>query len=238
MEESRCLEEMEKTMRTWQEKQKPVAAVIVEPILSEGGDKHASPLFFRTVRKIAADFNAAFIVDEVQTGGGPTGEMWAHQSWQMEDTPDFVTFGKKMLQGGFFYKNEYKVDEPYRIMNTWHGDPSKLILLRAVIEQIKTRNLLDNARSTGQYLLDSLASLAASHPTLILNPRGQGTFCAVDCPTTEMRNRVVNDLKRAGILIGGCGEVGIRFRPSLTLEPHHVDIFHTIAQQTLAKIPC
>jgi len=55
--------------------------MIIEPIQAEGGDNHASPSFFRDLRRMAADYDVTFIVDEVQTGGGPTGKMWAHDHW-------------------------------------------------------------------------------------------------------------------------------------------------------------
>lgn len=63
----------------------PVAAVIIEPILSEGGDKHASPEFFRSLRLIARKHGAFFIVDEVQTGVGATGTFWAHEKWGLKE---------------------------------------------------------------------------------------------------------------------------------------------------------
>ena len=59
----------------------PVAAVIVEPIQSEGGDNHASPAFFRGIREITRKHNVLLIVDEVQTGVGATGKFWAHDHW-------------------------------------------------------------------------------------------------------------------------------------------------------------
>jgi 4-aminobutyrate aminotransferase / (S)-3-amino-2-methylpropionate transaminase len=57
-----------------------VAGLIVEPILSEGGDLHATPTFFAGLQKLCAEFGAAFIVDEVQTGVMASGQMWAHQA--------------------------------------------------------------------------------------------------------------------------------------------------------------
>lgn len=99
----------------------PVAAVIIEPILSEGGDKHASPEFFRSLRLIARKHGAFFIVDEVQTGVGATGTFWAHEKWGLKEgeEPDFVTFSKKMQAAGVFHKKETRPNAPYRNYNTW-----------------------------------------------------------------------------------------------------------------------
>lgn len=99
----------------------PVAAVIIEPILSEGGDKHASPEFFRSLRLIARKHGSFFIVDEVQTGVGATGTFWAHEKWGLKEgeEPDFVTFSKKMQAAGVFHKKETRPNAPYRNYNTW-----------------------------------------------------------------------------------------------------------------------
>jgi 4-aminobutyrate aminotransferase/(S)-3-amino-2-methylpropionate transaminase len=77
-EEKRCLQEMERVLVEFHN---PVAAVIVEPVQSEGGDNHASPAFFQGVREITRKHNVLLIVDEVQTGCGATGKFWAHDHW-------------------------------------------------------------------------------------------------------------------------------------------------------------
>ena len=73
-----------------------MAAVIVEPIQSEGGDFHATPSFFRGLRELTKKRGVYMIVDEVQTGVGATGTFWAHEKWGLdaENAPDFVTFSK------------------------------------------------------------------------------------------------------------------------------------------------
>lgn len=64
-------------------------------------------------------------MDEVQTGGGPTGKIWAHEHFELETAPDIVTFSKKMLTGGIYHKPEWRPKQGYRIFNTWVGDPCK-----------------------------------------------------------------------------------------------------------------
>lgn len=98
---------------------KPIAAVIIEPILAEGGDKSASPSFFRSLRSIARKHQVYFIVDEVQTGVGATGTFWAHEQWELDSPPDFVTFSKKMQAAGVFHTEETRPNAPYRNYNTW-----------------------------------------------------------------------------------------------------------------------
>ena len=68
-------------------------------------------------------------MDEVQTGGGPTGKIWAHEHFELETAPDIVTFSKKMLTGGIYHKPEWRPKQGYRIFNTWVGDPCKYFSL-------------------------------------------------------------------------------------------------------------
>lgn len=100
---------------------RPVAAVIIEPVLAEGGDKHASDAYFRQLRLIAKTHGAYFIVDEVQTGVGATGKFWAHEHWGLKEgeEPDFVTFSKKMQASGIYHKKELRPNQAYRIYGTW-----------------------------------------------------------------------------------------------------------------------
>jgi 4-aminobutyrate aminotransferase/(S)-3-amino-2-methylpropionate transaminase len=100
---------------------RPVAAVIIEPVLAEGGDKHASDAYFRQLRLIAKTHGAYFIVDEVQTGVGATGKFWAHEHWGLQEgeEPDFVTFSKKMQASGIYHKKELRPNQAYRIYGTW-----------------------------------------------------------------------------------------------------------------------
>jgi 4-aminobutyrate aminotransferase / (S)-3-amino-2-methylpropionate transaminase len=87
VEEQRCLDETERLITTYPH---PPAAIIIEPIQSEGGDNHASPNFFRGLRALTRKHNVLMIVDEVQTGIGATGKFWAHEHWNLEDPPDMV----------------------------------------------------------------------------------------------------------------------------------------------------
>ena len=107
-EEAACLRAVDETLTEWETRGKPVAAVIIEPIQSEGGDFHASPSFFRGLRELTKKRGVYMIVDEVQTGVGATGTFWAHEKWGLdaENAPDFVTFSKKMQASGFYHKIE------------------------------------------------------------------------------------------------------------------------------------
>ena len=139
--EARSLEAVEAHLRGGN-----VAGVIVEPIQGEGGDRHASPAFFHALQVLCKKHGAAFIVDEVQTGGGATGSFWAHEAWGLPESPDIVTFSKKMQLGGFFLKDEFAPAEAYRIFNTWLGDPLRAAQLEVVLEVVARDGLLARVR--------------------------------------------------------------------------------------------
>ena len=122
-------------------------------------------------------------MDEVQTGGGPTGKIWAHEFFNLSGPPDIVTFSKKMLTGGFYNKPELSPKQAYRVFNTWVGDPGKVVLLEAVLKTIKKDNLLQNTKEAGKVLLDGMKALEKKYPGLVHSSRGIGTFIAFDADT-------------------------------------------------------
>uniref|UniRef100_A0A673AIL0 4-aminobutyrate aminotransferase, mitochondrial n=1 Tax=Sphaeramia orbicularis TaxID=375764 RepID=A0A673AIL0_9TELE len=231
-EEARCLEEAEDQIVKWRHKGKPVAGIVIEPIQAEGGDNHASPEFFKSLRNIARKHGCAFHVDEVQTGGGCTGKFWAHEHWGMDDPGDIVSFSKKLLTGGFYHKNEL---QPYRIFNTWMGDPSKNLFLTEVLNVIRTENLLEEVTRSGKALLNGLYELQTQYPGILSRARGQGTFCAIDVCDDATRTSIILKARNKGVVLGGCGDRSIRFRPALVFKEYHVHLFLNIFNDVLAQ---
>ena len=220
-EEQRALEEVENLITTYHN---PPAAVIVEPVQSEGGDNHASPAFFKGLREITRKHDILFIVDEVQTGVGATGKFWAHEHWNLQHPPDMVTFSKKAQTAGYYFGNsELRPNKAYRQFNTWMGDPARAILFRAIIQEIQRLNLVQNTAETGDYLFQGLADLSKKYPGEVKNLRGkgQGTFIAWDSPR---RDEVLKKAKGVGINIGGSGAEAVRLRPMLIFQKRHADI--------------
>lgn len=221
-EEERCLQETERLISTWHN---PVAAIVVEPIQSEGGDNHASPEFFRRLREITKKKDVLMIVDEVQTGVGATGKFWAHEHWGLETPPDMVTFSKKAQAAGFYYSDDaLRPDKPYRQFNTWMGDPVRALLFRGIFDEVTRLNLVERTTQVGNYLYEKLDKLAAKYPGEMLNLRGKdrGTFIAWDSPR---RDEVLKQAKAKGLNIGASGERAVRLRPMLIFEEQHGKTF-------------
>ncbi|XP_065199488.1 4-aminobutyrate aminotransferase, mitochondrial-like [Planococcus citri] len=227
------LEEVEYLIEQQKKIGKPVAGIIVEPIQSEGGDNHASKEFFQELQKITKKHKVAFLVDEVQTGGGPTGKIWCHEHFDLDGPPDIVTFSKKMQIGGYYLKPEFIPKQPFRVFNTWMGDPGKMIILEEVLKIIRRDQLLENVKETGKVLMKGLLEYQNNYNGLIHSVRGLGTFISFDLPTSAQRDTVVNRLKNKGVLSGGCGDHAVRLRPALTMQPKHAHIFLDKLKQVL-----
>ncbi|KAF2349177.1 Aminotransferase class-III, partial [Trinorchestia longiramus] len=237
-EDDRCIARVEELMHEYERKGRPVVGVVVEPIQSEGGDHHGSNEFFARLQAVTKKNGSAFLIDEVQTGGGPTGKMWCFEHFNLPEAPDIVTFSKKMLTGGFFTKDEFRPAQGYRIFNTWMGEPGKVILLQEVLKVIKRDNLLHNATVTGDKLYKGIVELERRFPHVINSTRGKdrGTYIAFDGRDAGTRDTIVTNLRKKGVQVGGCGDCAVRLRPALVFQPHHADILLDRLEQVLREL--
>ncbi|KAF2019917.1 4-aminobutyrate aminotransferase [Aaosphaeria arxii CBS 175.79] len=232
-EEQRCLKEVERLITSWH---CPVAGLVTEPIQSEGGDNHASPAFFQGLRDITKKHGIVMIVDEVQTGFGATGKFWGHAHWNLTSPPDIVTFSKKAQTAGYFFGDRMLVpDKAYRQFNTWIGDPARVIMSKAVINEILDKDLVKQTARVGDALYAELDGLAQKYPDLVMNLRGkgQGTYFAFD---TKDAASLVYTMKTLGVNIGTCGSQTVRLRPMLIFDESHIPILISTLDKALASI--
>lgn len=199
-EDAKCLAEVEELIVKWNKRGNNVAGIIVEPIQSEGGDNEASPEFFQALQRIGKKYGSALLIDEVQTGGGPTGKLWCHEHFNLPTPPDVVTFSKKMQLGGYFHTMDLQPPQPYRVFNTWMGDPGKLLLLEQILKIIKREKLLENVDRVGKVLKKGLTDAQNEFPAVLNSTRGRGTFLAINCKDGATRDNVVNKLREKGKL--------------------------------------
>ena len=127
-----------------------------------------------------------------------------------------------MQLGGCYFKKELLPAQPYRIFNTFLGDPLRAAQLAVIAEVIERDHLLENTQITGQFLLEGLRELQERFSGVVTQARGVGTFCAFDLPNSNMQNQMVVRARQLGLEIGGSGTGSIRFRPALCLRPRHV----------------
>ena len=218
-----------------------VACIIIEPIQAEGGDNHFRPEFLAQLRKVCDDNEILLIFDEVQTGIGITGKMWAFQHFGV--VPDIISFGKKTQVCGVLANKEKfnQVDlnvftESSRINSTFGGNFIDMLRFQLVMEVIEKENLVENAAVVGQYLHEGLINLANKYPEKISNARGRGLMCAIDLPTSEQRNALQEILFNDGLIVLSCGDLSIRFRPHLNVTKEEIQIALDKIENNINKI--
>jgi L-lysine 6-transaminase len=212
-----------------------IAAIIIEPIQAEGGDNHFTLNFHQELRRLADENDALLIYDEVQTGVGLTGKFWAHQHYVQ---PDIIAFGKKAQVCGILASrriddietNVFKKSS--RINSTWGGNLVDMVRFQKYLEIIEEDQLVENAASTGAYLLEKIEHLEKDIP-FVKGARGKGLMCAFDLPNTHARNEVINSCYDNGLMILPCGTQTIRFRPPLNITPAQIDEGLEIVVQSL-----
>lgn len=233
-EESRCLEETEDLLASWKNNGRPVAAVIIEPIQGEGGDRAATDDFFNKLGALCKKYESVFIIDEVQTGFGATGKWWASEYWDVQG--DILAYAKKSQACGFYYNGKFSENPSTRIFNTWMGEPLKLVLMNTVIDIVHRDNLLANVNHVGQVLHDGFLDMEKETDGMVNSSRGRGLFRAFNMNTTANRDALVAKAFNNKLLIGACGDKGIRFRPSLNFTEDQANEALEILRASLKEL--
>lgn len=203
-----------------------IASIIIEPIQGEGGDNFFRKEFFEKLRDIADENEILLMFDEVQCGFGITGKFWASDYFVK---PDIIAFGKKAQVCGIMVSD--RIDDvpdncfhvSSRINSTWGADLTDMVRSKYIMEIIEEENLVDNSLNQGKYLLGNLHDLQKQFPNLISNARGLGLMCSFDLPSRELRDDFKAKCYKEKLLILGCGEKSIRFRPALNITKEILD---------------
>ena len=217
-----------------------IACFLAEPIQGEGGDNHFRAEFLQAMQAMCREYDALFILDEVQTGVGMTGTAWAYQ--QLGVQPDVIAFGKKAQVCGVMAGG--RVDEvaqnvfavPSRLNSTWGGNLTDMVRSRRILEVIERDGLIARAAELGAYLRDGLHALAARHP-VVSDVRGRGLMCAFTLPSGQLRDTVITRLReQERVLVLGCGATSLRFRPALTITVAELDHGLAAIDRVLASL--
>lgn len=206
-----------------------VAAIFVEPIQGEGGYRMPSPTFLPMLRSVCDEHGILLVCDEVQSGIGRTGRMFAVEHFGV--VPDVITMAKGiaggMPLGAFTARADLMSWPPGSHASTFGGNPVCCRAALTVLDLIE-REYMANAVERGRQLSAALRRLADDPTTGLAEPRGLGLMQAVDLvdgagPSTARRNAVVQAAFEQGVLLLGCGKAAIRFCPSLCVTAAEVD---------------
>ena len=187
-----------------------IAGLIIEPIQGEGGDNHFRCEFFKELRSLANQEEFLLIYDEVQTGVGISGHMWAHQAFTPNNcqcncensstAPDIMAFGKKTQVCGIFggkrldEVDDHVFSESSRINSTWGGSLVDMVRFTLYLEIIENENLVENAKKMGGHLSLRLSELQNNHPDHVSNVRNRGLFGAFDLNNGDKRDKLANTI--------------------------------------------
>lgn len=201
------------------------AAVLIEPIQGEGGVIIPPAGYLRQAFELCQRSNILFIADEIQTGLGRTGKLFACQHEDVR--PDVVIIGKA-LSGGFYPVSAVLADEPILGLfkpgehgSTFGGNPLAAAVGRAALKVIQEENLVQNAAVLGEYFADQLAEIPSRH---IKEVRGKGLLIGVELkPEAGGARRFCEQLMRKGVLAKETHQHVIRFAPPLVIDRQTID---------------
>ncbi|UWG49118.1 Ornithine/acetylornithine aminotransferase [Halanaeroarchaeum sp. HSR-CO] len=194
------------------------AAVILEPIQGEGGIRPASTEYLQTAREVTAETGAALVFDEIQTGLGRTGTMWAHETAGV--VPDALTVAKGLGSGlpvSATVVADWIADDPGNHGSTFSGSPIVAAAAGATLDVIEAESLVENAASVGGYLQSRLAALDEPRDV-----RGEGLLVGI-----EVKRGANRHLKHLAldhqILALPAGRTVVRLLPPLVVDESHAD---------------
>ncbi len=221
-----------------------VAAIVVEPIQGEGGYIVPPKAFLQGLRELATSHGILLVLDEVQSGMGRTGKMFAAEHFGL--TGDIVNIAKGIASGlplGVTCARRDVMDwPPGAHASTFGGNPvacaAALVTIRLLREQF-----VQNAATVGDYLMNGLRALADKH-AIIGDVRGLGLMTGVELVrdrktkvrATDERNALVQAMFRRGVLILGAGRNAVRFAPPLVLTKAQADAALRVFDESLAEI--
>lgn len=199
------------------------AAVIVEPVQGEGGVLPATPEFLKGLRELCDQYGALLIFDEVQTGIGRTGTLFAHQGYGV--TPDIMTLAKGLAGGVpigacLATNRVFAGFEKGSHASTFGGNPLACAAALTVLETVENDNLTQNAIDRGEELMAGLRHLAKQHDVLV-EVRGRGLMVGVECRGTAA-NDIIALARENGLLVNLAGANTVRFVPPLIVSSDDV----------------
>ena len=213
------------------------AGILLEPVLGEGGVVVADPRYLRDVRAVADEFGLLLFFDEVQTGMGRTGTLFAYE--HADVTPDVMALAKG-LGGGFPIGACLATERAAAGMtagthgSTFGGNPLAMAVANAVLDVMLEKGFLDHVAAMGKKLHAALAKIAAKYPKVIADVRGIGLLVGVKCavPNTDLQAA----LRAKGLLTATAGENVVRLLPPLVIGESEIAEACAMIKEACAEI--
>jgi 4-aminobutyrate aminotransferase len=212
-----------------------VAAIVVEPILGEGGYVLPPEGWFRYLRELCTRHGILLVADEVQSGMGRTGRMWAMQHFGAE--PDILLVGKGIASGmplgAMVARDDLMTWEIGAHGSTYGGNPLSCAAALATIDLIED-GLIENAERVGSFLLDGLRDMQARRP-LIKEVRGLGLMIGIEFQDHDTMIAVEQAAFRRGLLVLGAGDDVVRMCPPLVFRRDQAETALEVFEEAVAE---
>ncbi|MFO0877560.1 MAG: aminotransferase class III-fold pyridoxal phosphate-dependent enzyme, partial [Gemmataceae bacterium] len=245
-----CVRQIEETVLRRTAPPEEVAAIFVEPIQGEGGYNVPPPGFLPALRALCDRHGILLVLDEVQSGMGRTGKMFACEHWGVQ--PDILCLAKGIASGmplgAIVAREEVMNWPPGSHASTFGGNPVSCRAALATLDLLEG-GYMANATARGEQLRQGLQHLRRDHAELG-DVRGLGLMTAVDLvssrdpylPAASLRDELIQAAFHRGLLLLGCGESAIRFCPPLCITDEQVDraleILHAVLAERSAPVTC
>jgi 4-aminobutyrate aminotransferase len=212
-----------------------VAAIVVEPILGEGGYVLPPEGWFRYLRELCTRHGILLVADEVQSGMGRTGKMWAMQHFGAE--PDILLVGKGIASGmplgAMVAREDLMTWEIGAHGSTYGGNPLSCAAALATIDLIED-GLIENAERVGSFLLEGLRDMQARRP-LMKDVRGLGLMIGIEFQDHDTMIAVEQAAFRRGLLVLGAGDDVVRMCPPLVFRPDQAETALEVFEEAVAE---
>ena len=210
-------------------------AVIVEPIQGEGGVNEATPQYLNDLRRLCTENQILLILDEIQTGIGRTGSMFAAEQYKVK--PDIMTLGKGLGSGfpvaAMLCTEELNIFEPGDQGGTYTGQPLAMTAALSVVTNVLKAGLPANALRMGEQITSVLRRLSSVFP--LTDIRGQGLLLAFDT-LTDTAQALKAECFRRGLIVNAPGPRTVRLVPPLIVRPKHIQEMEEVLSGALSAV--
>jgi putrescine aminotransferase len=222
------------------------ASAVVEVVQGEGGIKPADKQFITLLRARCEEVGALLHVDEVQSGWGRSGRFFCSEHYDL--APDIITMGKAMGGGimpiSALIANKKAfgrmAENPWWLSNTFAGSQPACAAALGVIEVYENEGLLAQCREKGEYLLGELRKVVADNLGLLVEARGLGLWCGLECATPELGTQLADEIFKRNVLVGQTinNPSTLRFQPPLIITREQIDeVIGIVAESVKAISP-
>ena len=228
---NQSLEQLESVLRHMAE---DIVGIIIEPIQGAGGNRVALPEFFQGLSRLANEYDVYLAFDEVQTGLGATGKMWAIDHFSLPHPPMAIASGKKW-GNGLIIMLESLADVGV-LDSTWGGNLADMVRVCHEMEIVKREGLIEQAAINGEILNAGLKEVIAKFECAS-NVRGMGLYQGFSLDTSERKGKLVKVAREEfGLLLLGAGNRSIRTRPNLSVTQEDIARFLVLLERSLSAV--